>query len=358
MSDTKSRDSAVSSEAILEARFGEYGESIDRSSSLLLNNEKDQEGMIIPAEATWIKIVDEKGLSIEGKFYVPQGEKNNEIIIINPGLPGDGIAKFEEAYVAEMVSRGYTVFCSRHNGLRVTEDAADKYTHCPEKKQWAKDKKQEKIGGQFSFQEWGREVLTAIKGLEAKFEKLHFVGHSAGSLNILNSLGHLSRELPHLKEKIGSFVSMAGVVGEYDKKLMAKILSWVTEIGVLGSIDEDDNLRELAECEDFLRTIDWSQFPNMSSMFITPAEVFPSTLGDGSSVHKPDEYVDPASVKHFTDFMREQGCDRVRTINYGNMTKAIKPGHESHDFDHLSPGIVMRSITGENDSRLQNNIDT
>lgn len=326
----------------LSLEVKEISPAIDESSSFMLLDEKNEKGKNIPAEIAWIKLID-GGRSIEGKIYIPTNGQN-ELVIINPGLPGDGVVRFEDVYVEEMVKQGYTVFSSRHNGLKVEKDSPDKYIHCPEKKNWANSNHQNIIGEKFSFDVLSREVLVAIKGLESDFNRLHFVGHSAGSLNILNSLVHLSNEYPGLKKKIGNFVSMAGVVENYDKELMREILNWIQEEkNILDSIDIDTNLQQFEECEKRLKEIDWSQFPNMSSMFVTPTNFLKG---------KPDEYVAPESVDNFANFMKEQGCPRVRVVSYAN--RNIPDGKESHDFDHFSPGIAMRWINGETIEKLTN----
>ena len=327
----------------LEQRIAEFGGRADTRHSFLLGTEKDKNGDVIPADVTWVRFVDrEEEPVIEGKLYVPKQNAKQEVVIINPGLPGDGIGLLEERYVPEMIKNGYSVFSSRHNGIYVDASSQDKYIHCPEKKLWAGNNDEECIGEPFCFERASREVFTAIKALEEQFQKIHFVGHSGGVLNIMRSLGHLSGERKDLTGKIGNLVSLSGVVGEYDVNLMRDILQQFQEKKLMNVIpDLEENLRQFEEAMLALKDIDWSQFPHFSTMFITPTKLLGGT---------PDEYVSPDSIQHFADFMKGQGCERVRVVDYSN--RKVKAGDESHDFKNLSAGITMRWITGEGMERL------
>ncbi|HAT03909.1 MAG TPA: hypothetical protein DCS29_04015 [Candidatus Magasanikbacteria bacterium] len=332
-----------SSEEIVEARLAEYGDAVDRTSSFPLEYERDEKGDAISAEATWLRI-DGRDQSIEGKLYTPNEDRKRELVIMSPGSPGDGTVKYEERYVPSLTKSGLTVFTARHPGLRVADDAPDTYVHCREKKAQAGNRGQEYLDGSFSYEELGREALTVMSVLEKNFDRVHFVGHSDGMYVILRSLVHLLEEKPELASKVGNLVSLAGVTGPYDEKILRKFLQWMEKEKLYRLPDEEQNVREFQTNVATFRGTDWSRFPHMSGMFITPTGLLGGT---------PDEYMPQSSVQDFADFIQGQGCKRVRVVDYANLRVDTEGGEESHDFNHLSPGITTRWITGETQELLE-----
>lgn len=315
-------------------------ESVDRSASFPLLEEKNEQGELLKANAQWLRLVDGSN-STEGKLFVPQAGKisRRELVIHSPGLPGDSVTDFEARRVPEMIDSGFSVFSTRHNGLVVDAKAPPRCVHCPEKEQWAEKQGQKNLGDTFGFELAGHEVATAIKALEGSFDKIHCVGHSGGALFTFSSLIHIAQERPDLLSKIDKVVSMAGVVGPYDYELMTKILEWIKENGFYDMIDPSKNIMQLQQQIGQLSKFDWSSIPNMQTMFLIPGEV----LGG-----EKDEYVDPTKTKNFADLMRDQGCNNTRVVDYSSRHIDRAGGKESHDLSSRAPQVaLMRWLTGE-----------
>lgn len=328
------------------------GEHIDTARSFELPNERDSKGDRVPGEAAWVRLLD-GARSAEGKLYVPDVKKTNgELVIFNPGFPGDAVTRFEERYIPELLKKNYTALSMRHNGLRVGSNAAPgKYVRCPELNDAAIANQQEYIGDPFSFSGSGHEVLTAIKALAAKFEKIHFIGHSMGGINTLSALGHLLEEDPSLAKKIGNFVSIAGAVGPYDMALAKTILEYVRSQGYYHDGDTvKENLAQWKNSERFIRLVDWSKFQRLQTMFVSATNL----LGG-----KPDEYIAPDSAGGMAEVMYRNGGKNVNVVQYANRHVGEQnPAEEAHDLDRLNPQFFVRWITGERQKKIGITSDT
>jgi pimeloyl-ACP methyl ester carboxylesterase len=320
------------------------GTHVDAGNSFELPNEVDAEGKKLPGEAAWVRLLSGER-SAEGKLYLPQ-KNNGELVIFNPGLPGDAVTRFETRYIPKLLNLNYVALSMRHSGLRVGEGAAPgKYVRSDELNENAKQNNRGFIGDKFSLEGCGHEVLTALQALQAQFKRVHFVGHSMGAINTLSSLGHLLEEDPKLAAKIGNFISIAGAVGPYDMELGRKILEYVDSQGYyVGDKTVDENVAGWQGNEQFIRHVDWSKFPKMQTMFVSATKL----LGG-----KVDEYVAPEAAGGMAEEMYKKGGKNINVVQYANRHVGEQnPGEEAHDLDRLNPQFFVRWITGERQKKI------
>lgn len=327
-------------------------ENIDSKYTLVLEGEIDENNESVEGDVFWVKLnnksADGENHTIEGKLFLPKSDKSNkELVICEPGMPGDGVILFDSRHAPALVKEGYAVFVARHNGTKLQGDKADNYVHCPQKKEFSSQSDQDHVGKEFSFQEWGKEAHTAIMGLEAGFEKISLVGHSMGAPNNLNALLILAKENPEVADKIKSFVSLAGAVGRprsdgsFDPENVLNadrlkgFLSYIKDAGIHHSIDPAANLEQFKKHTGGLYEGDFSPYKDVSFSFRSPSRFF----GRGN----PDEYCPLSASQEFGTYLEKQ----VKKVNVEAFVTEQPEGKEAHDFSKLKSDVLLRMLKGE-----------
>lgn len=326
---------------------------IDLSHSFKLEDEKDEKGELVKGDVYWIAIKDGENV-IEGKFYCPadsEARGANELVIFEPGMPGDGVILFDKRHAPNLVKDGYYVFSARHNGTIVNSEKSGRYVNCPKKQEWGKEHGQEFMGKPFGFKEWGKEVFTAIRGMAGDFDRIHLVGHSAGSLNILNSLAFIINEAPELAEKIESFISLSGLIGRLrpdgaldpdgvnNLNRVRGFLEYIKNNKIHESVDPEENLGQLQDSLKRIYGADFKALRNARFLFTAPDKVL---IG-----HSIDEYCPFSSSKEFVEHLSSSiEPERIKLLKFGTYYDTIaKKGFEAHDFPYLRTSFLLRWIS-------------
>src|SRR3989338_6727705 len=110
-----------------------YGDHFDTESVIQLSENPN---------SSWITLKSESGF-VEGKFYRSGGQ---QLIIFEPGFPGDGSTRLEKLWLRKLLENNFTVFAARHNGTIINGEYSDNYLNCPEKHDKAKADGQEILG--------------------------------------------------------------------------------------------------------------------------------------------------------------------------------------------------------------------
>lgn len=327
-------------------------ENIDSKYTLVLEGEIDENNESVEGDVFWVKLnyhgADGKDNTIEGKLFLPKSDKSNkELVICEPGMPGDAVILFDSRHAPALVKEGYAVFVARHNGTKLQGEKVDNYVHCPQKKEFSSQSGQDHVGKEFSFQEWGKEIHTAIMGLEAGFEKINLIGHSMGAPNNLNSLLILAKENPEVADKIKSFVSLAGAVGRprpdgsFDPENVLNahrlkgFLSYIKDAGIHDSIDPEANLEQFKKHTGGLYEGDFSPYKDVRFSFRSPNQFF----GRGN----PDEYCPLSASQEFGEYLGQQ----VKKVDAKAFVTEQPEGKEAHDFSNLKSSVLLRLLKGE-----------
>lgn len=326
-------------------------EGIDLSLSFKIDEEKDEAGEPIAGKAYWVGLQDGEH-KVEGKLYQPEIDKQKkELVIFEPGLPGNGVVIFDQRHAAKMIKQGYDVFSARHNGTVLNAEKSARYVNCPQKQELGQQQGQEYLGQPFSYTEWGREVLTAIKALENKYNKIHLISHSMGALNTLNSLAHLKEEAPELIPRIESFTSLAGSLGQlksngdFDPEGMMNLdrmrgfLEYIKKHDIHRGIEVEQEIGRLKENFQRNYETDYSDYKNTRFFLLALSK----KLGGES-----DEYNPYSASKEFAQHIKDQ-LPNLRLAEYS--TKALK-GSEAHDLMYLRTGILLRWLDKETAEEL------
>src|SRR3990167_8494886 len=180
-----------------------YGDHFDTESVIQLSENPN---------SSWITLKSESGF-VEGKFYRSGGQ---QLIIFEPGFPGDGSTSLEKLWLRELLRHNCEVFAARHNGTIINGKYSDNYLNCPEKQAWAKNHNQVLLGKKDSYTlaDWLIEPLIALEALEDQFDAIFLMGHSFGGLAIFYSLTEFAKKRPDKAHKVLRLISLAGSAGK------------------------------------------------------------------------------------------------------------------------------------------------
>lgn len=152
----------------------------------------------------WVDLSGESNegkINFEGKLYVPQ-RPNGEIIIYEPGGPGN-IDQFEEKFISPLIEAGYTIFTDRHNGALANDN---NIIHSQERIRSSRFGKVLGGEGQRGMSDWLNQPAVAAGIFSSSFERISFVAHSFGCLDVLVSLKRMEQThdptLPKVKRAI------------------------------------------------------------------------------------------------------------------------------------------------------------
>ena len=152
--------------------------------------------------SSWITLKSESGF-VEGKLHRPK-IGGQELIIFEPGFPGDGSTRLERLWLNDLLKHNFTVFAARHNGTIINGEHSANYLNCPERQNEAKRDKQLFLGKKdtYTLADWLIEPLIALEALEDMFDAIYLVGHSFGGLAIFYSLVEFAKKRPDKAQKV------------------------------------------------------------------------------------------------------------------------------------------------------------
>lgn len=313
-------------------------EGIDLKRSFRVEREVDEEGNPVDGEVFWIRLNNEEQ-AVEGKLYLSERE-NGELVIMEPGVPGDGVILFDKRHAPNLVKEGYNVFVARHNGLVIDSTNSEKYLQCPQKREHNQQVGDEIIGNEFRVETWEEEGLTAIRSLEKDYQKIHLIGHSFGAYNLLATLRKMVDKNPELVDKIESFISLSGSVGKIreDGKVDPDGLMTLERIkGYFEYMKDNDLYRGITPEENINQfrggnaenySFDYLPFQKTRFFFMAPTKI----LGG-----RPDEYNPISASQEMADYLKSQ----VKTIRVAEYKTVPTEEYEAHDFEHLSSTVLL-----------------
>lgn len=208
------------------------------------------------SNSKWIILKSESGF-VEGKLHYPE-HRGQELIIFEPGFPGDGSSRLERLWLNELLRNNFTVFAARHSGTIINGEHSDNYLNCPQKQEWAKKHHQILLGkkSHISIADWLIEPLIALEALGDMFDAIHLIGHSFGGLAIFYSLIEFAKKQPGRAKKVQRVISLAGSTGKVKDENDPILKQWsdylrrdsTTARIVIG--DPGNNLRILKDAYD------------------------------------------------------------------------------------------------------------
>ena len=204
-------------------------------------------------DSKWITLKSKSGF-VEGKLHRPEFG-GQELIIFEPGFPGDGSSRLEKLWLNKLLENNFTVFAARHNGTIINGEHSNNYLNCPQKQEWAKRHNQLLLGNKdsYSIADWLIEPLIALEALGDMFDGIYLVGHSFGGLAIFYSLIEIAQKRPDKAQKVLRLISLAGTSGKIKDEKDPIIEQWsdylrrgaTNERVIVG--DTDDNLKILMD---------------------------------------------------------------------------------------------------------------
>ena len=212
----------------------------------------DTESVIkLTENSNWITLKSESGF-VEGKLHRAGGQ---QLIIFEPGFPGDGSTRLEKLWLNELLKHNFTVFAARHNGTIINGEHSANYLNCPEKQDWSKKHNQILLGKKESctLADWLIEPLIALEALEDQFDAIFLMGHSFGGLASFYSLIEFAKKRSDKAQKVLRLISLAGTSGKVKDQNDPIIEQWsdylrrgaTNERVIVG--DTDDNLKILMD---------------------------------------------------------------------------------------------------------------
>src|SRR3989344_2268194 len=296
--------------------FGDY---FDTESVIKLPGEKN---------SSWITLKSESGY-VEGKLHRSGGQ---QLIIFEPGFPGDGSTRLEKLWLDKLLKNNFTVFATRHSGTIINGEYSDIYLNCPKKQEWAKEHKQLLLGKKDSYTiaDWLIEPLIALEALEDQFDAIYLVGHSFGGLAIFYSLIEFAKKRPDKAQKVQRLISLAGTSGKVEDENDPILRQWsdylrrgATNERVLVG-DPDDNLAILKDA--------YAKIHLESNLIPQSTEIICVMV-------KNDELVNVNEAEEIIDTL-----GRGYLIIDNNEVADEKTGRLAHDMDNLPPEKFLNFV--------------
>jgi predicted alpha/beta hydrolase family esterase len=210
--------------------------------------------------SSWITLRSKSGF-VEGKLHRPK-HGGQELIIFEPGFPGDGSTRLEKLWLDSLLKNNFAVFAARHSGTIINGKHSHNYLNCPEKQAWAKKHNQFLLGKKdtYTIADWLIEPLIALEALEDQFDVIYLVGHSFGGLAIFYSLIEFAKKQPGRVKKVIRLISLAGTSGKIKDENDPILEQWfdylrrgtTTERILIG--DPDQTLKILKDAYDKIHT--------------------------------------------------------------------------------------------------------
>lgn len=290
------------------------GESIEKDFTFELTNEKDKDGHTLEGKCFWVRFS-----GAEAKFFVPQKGDNKDLIIFEPGLPGDSVAWFEDTHIRALLDNGYAVLVMRHLGTRTDTEKTDALIHCPERVAKSASLETNNIGEvkEYNLAAIAEEPTLAIKAVGSHFDTITLIGHSSGVLYNAYAIGRIE---PALRSKISNFVGLSGYLG--------------------GQEERTKNLPDLKNyyeyCKQFINMGDAEENSRLTQQI--SAEIYKHKIPDHImvvQVNSPqDEYIPISWAKEFQDFLG-------RGLNITDKTQFET---DFHDLKNLQPATLLRLL--------------
>lgn len=337
-------DSFKQREVVIPSELREWGiEQIDPAYTITLEDERDENNDPITGRAFWVRLKVEDGETIEGKLFLPlQTGESRELIIYNPGFPGDGVVLFDKRHAPNFIKEGYAVFVSRHNGLRAQGDGLEKYIHSGEKQGWSTSHGQEQLGEEpMTFANQVREPLIAAMALQQSFAKLHMIGHSAGGLNSFYSIGRLREEAPAVAGKIATCISLTGFVGRprddgtfdplghFDRDGLREYFTYVENLSIYPGFHTEERISEIEIVKQALYEPSFRLPDHLRVRFLAPQK---------------DEFFVPGGANDFAKVL--ENVKEVSGLSYLD----DEPRGMIHDMETLRTEELIEFIKGTSPS--------
>lgn len=275
----------------------------------------------------WLRISTQDGKIVEGAYY--QSENGgNEVVIFHPGLPGDGVKRFEENFVGGLLAQGYDVFVARHNGLKNQEDNQDLFHN--------KHRVDLNENVQGDALTWFDEPRVAISYFAHQHKPITMITQSFSGITAANSFIEMSND------------SDSNLAQNVKKWILASASIW--GLGKDGMLDPERNF----STEDLLK---YCQF--FAKKYEMPAEgpeklleKIRATLGSidsqiGDSVPGSTEVVGvyPVNDKLVSP---QIGINFIGKLPRGIMLRdnhiPVDENEDPHDFKHAGVGDLIRII--------------
>ncbi|MFA6963094.1 MAG: alpha/beta fold hydrolase [Patescibacteria group bacterium] len=298
---------------------------LGKNSPIPLMAEKDANGEPIPGEAQWLTLKAE-GRVVEGKMFQPAGG-SKKLVFFEPGMPGDSNTWMEGKHVPKLVEAGYAVFCARHSGSQINSERSPELIKCPERIEAGKVQGQEYIGGDepATVEDIDREPEIALKALSADFDEIYLVGHSSGAAAELYSMTNLPGEIT---DKIRSFTSLSGFIGEYDHE--------ADTFDREGRFDSEGLRKYYEYCNQYLNMGDAGHNVELAKSVLERiySHPLPEHIQVNLITSPKDEYVTPDQAGGYHDFIGRGLRVRDKTQD--------RPDY--HDLKNLTPETLIRLI--------------
>ncbi len=265
---------------------------------------------------------------VEGALYRSPcaSLSSNGMVIVTPGLPGDGVIRMEEHHLFSLLAEGYGVYIIRHSGLVVNESTRQ-MVHNERRMQG-----QLVIGKEnATLEDWLAEPRLAMEHFSD--QPLYLVSHSFGSLAQAVSLIELTKKYSSSENpvrQLQKWISLAGVTYNIDDYKKHYASSWgrffreVMPLYYSTGRSGDDNLRGLESAFSLLS----------DGLSVVP---FSETSGIVSVHPKGDQYV---GIDAGVNLQRQIG--RVLLVHDNTApTEVDRNLVDAHDFSHLQSAVLL-----------------
>jgi len=278
-----------------------------------LPKDTDEYGNPLIGHAYWTTIMHDKKIASEGVLFLPPPENDqSHLIIFIPGMPGEGFCPYvQKRFVNPLMNKkGASCLVLRHLGTKLECVDGQKYGLLPERTRRGHLLHQDNLGEQKSYNvhELVDEVTEALSALGPSFKRITLVGHSAGVLGSALALQNVPKDI---QDKVGHFISLAGLVGGIDN------LRWWFRNRLIFSF-------YLSHCQRFIRLkspdINIKELQEMFRILFTqklPSNVMPIFV----HAHQ-DELIHPSATRYYHDY-NERGLhiiDHTQTPPYHKLS--------------------------------------
>lgn len=280
--------------------------------------------------SSWITLKSESGF-VEGKLYRPKFG-SQQLIIFEPGFPGDGSNRLEKLWLNDLLKNNFTVFAVRHNGTIINGKHSDNYLNCPEKQEWAKNHNQLLLGKKDSYTitDWLIEPLITLEALGDMFDAIYLVGHSFGGLAIFYSLIEFAKKQPEKAKKVLRLISLAGSTGMIKGENDPILKQWADYLPRESTIERV----VVGEPVENLKTL-----KNAYEKIHNEAKLIPESTEIICVMVENDELV---SVKEAVDIIATLGRGYLIVDKTEEADKKID--RLAHDMDNLSPERFLNFV--------------
>lgn len=291
----------------------------------------------LQGDSFWVKIKSLSG-SVEGKLHLSKADKSN-LIIFEPGFPGDASTRLERLWLDELLRKGFDVLAIRHNGTVINGKYSDIYLNCKERQLRAKEQGQEVLGDkpQYTIGDWLDEPLIALESLFKSYKEIYLIGHSFGGLAILYSLVNFCEKYSSEAKRVKRLISLAGTTGMIrgdDDPVLNRWREYIDTDVARARIkigEAEQNIKSLKRAYDLVhRKIALStKYTQM---------IFVYVYGNGKSTL--DEFIYPNEP---LDILSSLNGNGILVIDRSEKSDEAT-GRLAHDMDNLKSSILVKLL--------------